>query len=125
MPTLTEYARTSPPQPDHTSFRPELSRDIATALGLADFSPTGPTTGAVVGRLRESIKADLEDAQKHAVALGRSTRARDVALGTVKAAADLLMRPCHDPAAKLRLHAKYAEHVHRYAIQHRARAVGA
>lgn len=103
-----------------TTYLPALSADIETAQGLARWSPRGPTTGPVVERLRSHISQDLRDAEKYVASLPCSRR-RDVADETVRYASQVLVRKeCRSPEARLLIHAKLADHVHRYAQAHRA-----
>lgn len=100
---------------------PPLSADIETALGLADFAPMGPTSCAVVGRLRDHISASLEEANRYVISLPCGSRDRDIAAETIRYAGTLMTRHCPDPAARLRLHAKAAQHICRYADTYRER----
>ncbi|MEU8779095.1 DUF6415 family natural product biosynthesis protein [Streptomyces sp. NPDC048606] len=110
-----------PSSPGGTVVARPVEKDVATALGLGDFSPYGETTQVVVERLRDHIRTNLADARRYAVGLPNGSRQRDVAADTIAHASRLLARLCPDAASRLRLHAKAAEITARYAAAYRAR----
>ncbi|MFF8919367.1 DUF6415 family natural product biosynthesis protein [Streptomyces sp. NPDC015032] len=95
--------------------RTTVATDVATALRLSTAAPTGAVAEAVRGRLREHIKAHADQADRYAHSLPEG-RARDVAIDTVRHARTLLAAQSgRDPAASLRLLAKGADYLSRYA----------
>ncbi|MCX5124589.1 hypothetical protein [Streptomyces sp. NBC_00347] len=95
--------------------RTSVASDVATALRLSAAAPTGAVAEALRGRLREQIKADADQADRYAHSLPEG-RARDVAIETVRHARTLLAVPSgKDPVASLRLLAKGADYLSRYA----------
>ncbi|MFI5987453.1 hypothetical protein ACIBEA_42120 [Streptomyces sp. NPDC051555] len=105
---------------DTTAARKLLAKDAATAMGLAQFTPTGPASNAVVDRLAAHIRNALPDATAQLAVLPNARR-RDIVADTLEGARNLLKRNCPDPAARLTLHAKYAEQVLSVAEEWRAK----
>ncbi|MFD6464873.1 hypothetical protein [Streptomyces goshikiensis] len=116
-------AHDTPPAPGSygsSTARQALAKDVATAMGLARFTPTGPASNAVVDRLRAHIRGALPEATAQLATLP-NTRGRDIVAHTLDGARNLLKRSCPDPAARLTLHAKYAELVLSIAEEWRAK----
>ncbi|MFF4583390.1 DUF6415 family natural product biosynthesis protein [Streptomyces sp. NPDC001373] len=92
-------------------------RDVQIALGLAVMAPTGPSTRDVITRLRAHIEASLDDADRFALTIQKTTRRRYIVSETIRHARDLIAAPVDhgDPAARLRLHGKAADHLSQYA----------
>ncbi|MCX4669641.1 DUF6415 family natural product biosynthesis protein [Streptomyces sp. NBC_01381] len=88
--------------------------DAELALKLADARPTGPATDALRERLRAHIRDLAADADAYAHSLADG-RARDIAIDTVRHARAVASDTPQDPAANLRLLAKGAHHLARYA----------
>jgi hypothetical protein len=100
----------------------DVTRDVQLALDLARGRATGDAADVLRMRLRSYIACFADPAQAYADGLTDS-RARDIAMNTVRHARAVAEDPVHDPAASLRLLAKAAEHTARYAAGHR-HAVG-
>lgn len=134
MTSMTEHERTTGPAPAETrpvgasgdAPRVRVMGDVAIALGLASMAPTGPTTRDVITRLRAHIEASLDDADRFVLTVARTTRRRYVISETIRHARDLIATPVDqgDPAARLRLHAKAADHLSQYAQAYRIRRDG-
>ncbi|MDF9814190.1 DUF6415 family natural product biosynthesis protein [Streptomyces sp. SPB162] len=92
----------------------DMASDVRLALALAEGRPTGPATDVLRGRLRTYIGALLDPADAYAANLADS-RARDIAVNTVRHARAVVQDPVQDPAANLRLLAKAVDHLARYA----------
>ncbi|WP_369380429.1 DUF6415 family natural product biosynthesis protein [Streptomyces sp. cg36] len=93
----------------------DMQRDIRLALSLADHAPSGPVAREVRGRLRDYITVLEDPAGRYATSLDTATRARDVAVSTIRYAHDLAHDPGGDPVASLRLLAKSTDCLLRYA----------
>lgn len=94
--------------------RTTVVSDVATALRLSTAAPVGAVAEAVRGRLREHIRTHADQADQYAHSLPEG-RARDVAIETVRHARTLVPQGGKDPAASLRLLAKGADYLSRYA----------
>ncbi|MEU7296376.1 DUF6415 family natural product biosynthesis protein [Streptomyces exfoliatus] len=92
-----------------------MAQDVRLALDLASGRPTGEAADAVRGRLRCYIRALADPADAFATGLADS-RARDIAMDTVRHARAVAEDSVHDPAANLRLLAKAVHHLAQYAI---------
>ncbi|WP_328403953.1 hypothetical protein OHS70_34120 [Streptomyces sp. NBC_00390] len=92
----------------------DVVEDVALALELSQGRATGPAADALRTRLRSYITAFATPAQGFAESLDDS-RARDIALNTIRHAKSVASDAVVDPAANLRLLAKAAEHTARYA----------
>ncbi|MEU3048621.1 MULTISPECIES: DUF6415 family natural product biosynthesis protein [unclassified Streptomyces] len=92
----------------------DLAADVRLALDLSNGRPTGAAADAVRRRLRDHIAALADPADTYAAGLGDS-RARDIAVNTVRHARAVATDAVGDPAANLRLLAKAVEHLARYA----------
>ncbi|MFF8385141.1 hypothetical protein [Streptomyces kanasensis] len=91
-----------------------LAEDVELALRLAAVRPTGVVADGVRERLRGYVRAYADTADAYARNLVDG-RARDVAVATVAHARAVAADPVHDPAAHLRLLAKGAHMLARYA----------
>ncbi|MFC5034314.1 hypothetical protein G3I60_16065 [Streptomyces sp. SID13666] len=91
----------------------DMASDVRLALALAAGRPTGPAADELRGRLRTYIGALLDPADTYAANLSDS-RARDIAMNTVRHARAVVQDPVQDPAANLRLLAKAVDHLARY-----------
>ncbi|MCY0932154.1 hypothetical protein OTB20_39530 [Streptomyces sp. H27-H1] len=122
--TTPAHARTpdtSPAQVLQLTSPGEVARDVEIALALAEACPAGAAARAVRDRLRTRIRALADPAEAFAHTMADS-RPRDIALATVRYARDLAADPGGDPVASLRLLAKSAQHLIRYAADGRAEA---
>ncbi|MFE2555557.1 DUF6415 family natural product biosynthesis protein [Streptomyces sp. NPDC059352] len=100
------------PQPE--SVTPVvMAQDVRLALDLANGRPTGEAADAVRVRLRSYIRVLADPADTLATGLADS-RARDIALDTVRHARAVAEDSVHDPAANLRLLAKAVHHLAQY-----------
>ncbi|WP_424213533.1 hypothetical protein ACN20G_16420 [Streptomyces sp. BI20] len=95
-----------------------VSADVEIALSLSVHCPAGPAAETVRQRLRVHVGALADAADAYARSLG-DCRARDIALDTVRHARKVAEDRGLDPAINLRLLAKSAEYVARYAAQAR------
>ncbi|MFF2571196.1 DUF6415 family natural product biosynthesis protein [Streptomyces sp. NPDC058084] len=102
--------------PDQPPIRQAVALDIAFAQDLAVREPTGAFANDVRERLRTAIRALADDAERNASGLADS-RARDIALETVRHARQVAEDPVGDPEANLRLLAGAAKSVNTYARQ--------
>lgn len=131
MTSMTEHVRTMEQAPGEARLigapgqapRAAVMSDVQIALGLAEMAPAGPASRAVIERLREHIKGCLEDADRFVVTLAKTTHRRYVVSETIRHAREIASRPIDygDPSARLRLHAKAADHLSVYAQAYRAR----
>ncbi|MEU3402873.1 DUF6415 family natural product biosynthesis protein [Streptomyces sp. NPDC006670] len=101
-------------------------QDVAIALGLADMAPTGPASRDVITRLRAHIEASLDGADRFVLTVPRTTRRRYIVSETIQHARNLIAAPVDqgDPAARLRLLAKAADHLSQYAQAYSIRRDG-
>jgi hypothetical protein len=95
-----------------------MASDIQLALDLANGRPTGEAADAVRVRLRAYITVLADPADTFAASLGDS-RARDIAVNTVRHARAVAQDAVHDPATNLRLLAKSVHHLAQYAAASR------
>ncbi|MFJ4010872.1 DUF6415 family natural product biosynthesis protein [Streptomyces sp. NPDC090026] len=100
--------------PDQPPTRQAITLDIAYAQDLAVREPAGESADQVRERLRTAIRALVDDAERYASGLADS-RARDIALETVRHARTVAEDPVGNPEANLRLLANAAKSVSRYA----------
>ncbi|WP_175410196.1 DUF6415 family natural product biosynthesis protein [Streptomyces sp. TRM64462] len=95
-----------------------VAQDVDLALRLASLRPTGENADALRERLRGHIRAYADAAGTYAHGLADG-RARDISLSTVGHARAVAADPVHDPVANLRLLAKAAQILARYAAAQR------
>ncbi|MFD6874398.1 MULTISPECIES: hypothetical protein [unclassified Streptomyces] len=105
------------PLPSHG----DVARDVEIALALADARLSGDTARAIRESLRDRIRALTDPAEAFARAM-EDSRPRDVAIATVRYARHLAEHPGDDLVASLRLLAKSAQHLARYAADGRTAA---
>lgn len=92
----------------------DVAADVQLALELAKGRATGSAADVLRNRLRSYIATFVDPAQAYAERLDDS-RARDIAMNTVRHARSVVTDAVQDPAANLRLLAKATEHMARYA----------
>ncbi|WP_175409521.1 hypothetical protein [Streptomyces sp. TRM64462] len=113
MTTVHAFQESTVPPPPGAC---QVVGDVELALRLAVLRPTGEAD-ALRGRLRDHILTYADAAEAYARGLADG-RARDIACHTVAHARAVASDPVHDPAANLRLLAKGAEMLARYAAAH-------
>ncbi|WP_327358013.1 DUF6415 family natural product biosynthesis protein [Streptomyces sp. NBC_01304] len=96
----------------------DLPRDVDLALVLSRARPTGPTTDELRRRLREYIGLLADPAENYGRSLADS-RQQDIVLDTVRHARAVAADLDQDPAVGLRLLAKSASYLARYAAGQR------
>ncbi|MEV7556506.1 DUF6415 family natural product biosynthesis protein [Streptomyces sp. NPDC089795] len=134
MTTMTEHVRTTseasadtePVGVPGTAPRLKVAEDVVIALALADNALRGPVFRAVRERLRNYITAALPEAEQYARTIPGSTHRRGIVDDTIRHARDLAEKPAvdGDPASRLRVYAKAADHVTRYAEAFRVQRTG-
>ncbi|MFF4580188.1 hypothetical protein [Streptomyces sp. NPDC001389] len=99
----------------------DVACDIDTALALADHAPHGTAAAQIRERLRQHITNLGGPAQEFADWMPDG-RGRDIALATVHHARNMAATRGGDPVASLRLLAKLAQHLARYAADNHSPA---
>ncbi|PCG83997.1 hypothetical protein CIB93_21480 [Streptomyces sp. WZ.A104] len=100
---------------DKTQFTSaDVVADVSLALALAQTRPTGEAADSLRQRLRGYIGVLADPADTYADGLGDS-RAKDIAVNTVRHARAVALDPVTDPAANMRLLAKSTDSLFRYA----------
>ncbi|WP_328967520.1 hypothetical protein [Streptomyces sp. NBC_00239] len=121
LPARPRTGITPPAQVLPATSSVDVACDIDTALALADHAPHGTAAAQLRERLRQHITNLAVPAQEFADWMPDG-RGRDIALATVHHARNMAATQGGDPVASLRLLAKLAQHLARYAADNHSPA---